>query len=75
MEKLRIIESILINGFNPNGNVDWEFVDSKGIQDQYGYFETNETGGFNDYTIAEELEPDTYTLRFFDDKDIDYIRL
>jgi hypothetical protein len=66
--------NLTINGFNPNGNVDWEFVDSKGKQDQYGYFETNETGGFNDYTIAEELEPDTYTLRFFDDKDIDYIK-
>jgi hypothetical protein len=29
-----------VNGFSPNGNVHWEFIDSKGNIDSYGYFET-----------------------------------
>ncbi len=62
------------NGFNKNGNVYWEFINSKGIIDYYGYFDTNATGGFNDYTIADGLFPNTYTLRFFDDKNNDYVK-
>ena len=40
----------------------------------YGYFDTNETEGFDDYTIAEHFEPTTYILRFFDDKNNDFIK-
>jgi len=29
-------------------------------------------GGFNDYTIVDDLHPDEYTLRFIDDKNNDY---
>ena len=62
------------NGFNKDGNVYWEFIKSDGYMDYYGYYDTNATGGFNDYTIADGLYPDTYTLRFFDDKNNDYIK-
>ena len=66
--------NMTVNGFNKNGNVYWEFITSKGIMDYYGYFDTNATGGFNDYTIVDGLLPDMYTLRFFDDKNNDYIK-
>ena len=62
------------NGFNKNGNIYWEFVNSTGELDYYGYFDSNGTGGFNDYTIADGLKPDKYTLRFFDDRNNDYVK-
>jgi hypothetical protein len=63
-----------VNGFNPNGNVHWEFVNSKGNIDVYGYFETDEFGGFDEYIITDEMRPDTYTLRLFDDQNNDFIK-
>ena len=66
--------NMTVNGFNKNGNVYWEFIKSNGYMDYYGYFYTNATGGFNDYTIADGLLPDNYTLRFFDDKNNDYVK-
>ena len=51
-----------VNGFNPNGNVHWEFIDSKGNIDSYGYFETDEFGGFEEY------------IRFFDDKNNNFLK-
>ena len=66
--------NMTVNGFNKNGSVYWEFIKSNDYMDYYGYFDTNATGGFNDYTIADGLLPDNYTLRFFDDKNIDYIK-
>src|SRR5688500_16656141 len=66
--------NMTVNGFNKNGNVYWEFINSKGIMDYYGYFDTNVTGGFNDYTIADGLLPNIYTLRFFDDKNNDFVK-
>ena len=63
-----------VNGFNSNGNIYWEFVNSTGVVDTYGYFDSNGTGGFNDYIIADGMQPDNYTLRFFDDKNNDYIK-
>ena len=63
-----------VNGFNSNGNIYWEFINSTGVVDTYGYFNSNGTGGFNDYIIADGLFPDNYTLRFFDDKNNDYIK-
>jgi len=66
--------NMTVNGFNKDGNVYWEFIKSDGYMDYYGYFDTNATGGFNDYTIADGLYPDNYTLRFFDDKNNDYIK-
>ena len=61
-------------GFSPNGNVHWEFIDSKGNIDSYGYFETDEFGGFEEYIIAEVIKPDIYTLRFFDDKNNNFLK-
>lgn len=66
--------NMTVNGFNKNGNVYWEFIKSNGYMDYYGYFDTNATGGFNDFTFADGLFPDNYTLRFFDDKNNDYIK-
>lgn len=63
-----------VNGFNPDGIVYWEFVNSKGNIDAYGYFGTDESGGFDEYIILDEMKPDTYTLRFFDDKNNDFIK-
>ena len=63
-----------VNGFNSNGNIYWEFINSTGVVDTYGYFNSNGTGGFNDYIIADDLFPDNYTLRFFEDKNNDYIK-
>ena len=63
-----------VNGFNSNGNIYWEFINSTGVVDTFGYFDSNDTGGFNDYIIADSMQPDNYTLRFFDDKNNDYIK-
>lgn len=63
-----------VNGFSPNGNVHWEFIDSKGNIDSYGYFETDEFGGFEEYIIVEVIKPDIYTLRFFDDKNNNFLK-
>ena len=63
-----------VNGFSPNGNVHWEFIDSKGNIDSYGYFETDEFGGFEEYIIAEVIKPDIYTLRFFDDQNNNFLK-
>lgn len=41
-----------VNGFTPNGNVHWEFVDSNGNINAYGYFETDEFGGFHAFVIT-----------------------
>ena len=66
--------NMTVNGFNKNGNVYWEFINSKDSIDWYGYFETNDTGGFDDYTFADGLLPDIYTIRFYDDKNNDYVK-
>jgi len=62
-----------VNDFNSNGNIYWEFINSSGIVDTYGYFDSNKSGGFNDYIIADGMQPDNYTLRFFDDENNDYL--
>ena len=61
-----------VNGFNRNGNVYWEFINSTGFVDPYGYFATNNTGGFDDYVIADDIYRDDYVISFFDDKNNDY---
>ncbi|HEU4481996.1 MAG TPA: hypothetical protein VFR65_02980 [Nitrososphaeraceae archaeon] len=63
-----------VTGFSPNGNVHWEFIDSKANIDSYGYFETDEFGGFEEYIIAEVTKPDIYILRFFDDKNNNFLK-
>ena len=63
-----------VTGFSPNGNVHWEFIDSKENIDSYGYFETDEFGGFEEYIIAEVTKPDIYILRFFDDKNYNFLK-
>jgi hypothetical protein len=66
--------NMTVNGFNQNGNIYWEFINSKGITEIFGYFDSNSTGGFHDYTIADDFPDDNYIIRFFDDKNNDYIK-
>ncbi|MFB5599961.1 MAG: hypothetical protein ACE5SW_07020 [Nitrososphaeraceae archaeon] len=66
--------NMTINGFNKNSSVYWEFINSKGIVESFGYFDTNTTGGFHDYTIADDFPPDNYIVSFFDDKNNDFIK-
>ncbi len=35
-----------VNGFNSNNNIHREFINSTGVVDTFGYFDSNETGGF-----------------------------
>ena len=59
------------NGFKANSTVAYKFVDSNSKIPLYGYFETNQTGGFNDVTFADDLLPDKYKLYFADDANSD----
>jgi hypothetical protein len=59
------------NGFKANSTVAYKFVDSNSKIPLYGYFDTNQTGGFNDVTYADDLLPDKYKLYFADDANSD----
>ena len=59
------------NGFKPNSTVAYKFVGSDSRIPLYGYFETNNTGGFNDVTFADDLVEDKYKLYFADDVNSD----
>jgi len=59
------------NGFAPNSNVGWKFVDSDSKIPLYGYFATNSTGGFNEVTYADDLKEDHYKMYFADDVNSD----
>jgi hypothetical protein len=59
------------NGFKANSTVAYKFVGSDSKIPLYGYFETNQTGGFNDVTFADDLLPDKYKLYFADDANSD----
>ena len=61
------------NGFKPNSNVAWKFVDSDSKIPLYGYYGTNSTGGFNDVTFADDLKEGNYKLYFADDADNDNV--
>ena len=60
-----------VNGFAPNSTVAYKFVDSESKIPLYGYFETNNTGGFNDVTFADDLKEGKYKLYFGDDANSD----
>lgn len=49
-------------------------INSNGEVDSFGYFETDVSGNFEEVIIAEKMEPDTYILRLFDDRDNDFIK-
>jgi hypothetical protein len=59
------------NGFLSNSTVAYKFVNSNSTIPLYGYFETNQTGGFNEVTFADDLLPDKYKLYFADDANAD----
>jgi len=59
------------NGFKANSTVAYKFVGNDSKIPLYGYFETNNTGGFNDVTFADDLKEDKYKLYFGDDSNSD----
>lgn len=59
------------NGFKANSTVAYKFVGNDSKIPLYGYFETNNTGGFNDVTFADDLREDKYKLYFGDDSNSD----
>ena len=59
------------NGFKANSTVAYKFVGNDSKIPLYGYFETNNTGGFNDVTFADDLKEDKYKLYFGDDANSD----
>ena len=59
------------NGFKANSTVAYKFVGNDSKIPLYGYFETNNTGGFNDVTFADDLKADKYKLYFGDDSNSD----
>ena len=61
------------NGFKANSTVSWKFVTSDNKIPLYGYYETNNTGGFNEVTFADDLKEDNYRLYFADDADSDTV--
>ncbi len=61
------------NGFKANSTVSWKFVTSDNKIPLYGYYETNNTGGFNEVTFADDLREDNYRLYFADDADSDSV--
>ena len=62
-----------VNGFEPNSNVGWKLVHPETqTSPTFGYFATNNTGGFSESEYIEgELEEGKYELQFFDDADND----
>lgn len=60
-----------VNGFTPNSTVAYKFVSSDSKILLYSHSETNNTGGFNDVTFADDLRPDKYKLYFGDDTNSD----
>lgn len=62
-----------VNGFEPNSNVGWKLVHPETqTSSTYGYFATNNTGGFTESEYIEgELEEGKYEIQFFDDADND----
>lgn len=59
------------NGFNINSTVAWKLVNSTHSIPIFGYFQTNSTGGFSDYTFLSEIGPDKYKMYCDDDADND----
>lgn len=62
---------IMTNGFAPDRIVHWELLDKDQQPALLGYFETNQTGGFNETSYATDILPGKYQLHLYDDKDND----
>ena len=59
------------NGFKANSTVAVKFVGSDSKIPLYTQYDTNNTGGFNDVTFADDLKEDHYKLYFADDANSD----
>lgn len=63
-----------VNGFEPNSTVSWIVVSPKAESGFiFGYFDTNSTGGFNEFTHLSELSESDYSVQVFDDSNVDGI--
>lgn len=62
---------ITTNGFAPDRIVHWELLDKEQQPALLGYFETNNTGGFNETSYIADVLPGKYQLHLYDDKDND----
>ena len=62
---------MMTNGFAPNRTVHWELLDKDHQPSLLGYFETNDTGGFNETSDVSQILPGKYQLHVFDDVDND----
>jgi hypothetical protein len=62
---------MMTNGFAPNRTVHWELLDKDHQPTLLGYFETNDTGGFNETSDVSQILPGKYQLHVFDDVDND----
>lgn len=63
-----------VNGFEPNSTVSFIVV-SPDVESGYifGYFDTNSSGGFNEFTHLSELSETDYSVQVFDDANEDGI--
>ena len=59
------------NGFKPDDSVKWNLVNSMGQIPLWGYFQTNDTGGFSDVTFMDDVRDDTYKMNFGDNDNND----
>ncbi len=59
------------NGFAPNSTVAYKLVGSDSKIPLYSYFDTNNTGGFNEVTFADDLKEGHYKMYFADDTNND----
>ena len=52
------------SGFDPGASIRWNLIDSQGQIFLNGYYQTNDTGGFNDIAFLSDLKPDNYEMNF-----------
>jgi len=63
--------NMTVNDFSPHRTVHWELLDKDQQPALLGYFEANNTGGFNEALYATDILPGKYILHLYDDKDND----
>lgn len=55
------------SGFTTDSNISWKLVNSQAQIPLYGYFQSNNAGGFNDVIFTDNLDADSYKLYFGSD--------
>jgi hypothetical protein len=57
-------------GVDPGASIRWNLIDSQGQIPFNGYYQTNDTGGFNDIAFLSDLKPDNYQMNFVQGGDV-----